>query len=599
MDSMPISSKPSTNVDSIAAAEAFTPMTHLSRSEADSLIRKIVHPPTCQEIAGLPSGGARSQVVLELKQLKSMARPLVFGPTTVTLVPNDISARFAPSLLVLNGARVAAAQFIYDGTSGGAYSGDTYQDVANVYYNDSLDFDTWATNTNLFRLIYKSTTVTLNSTMFNDVGIVAAFQFTPSLLFSGTLAKFLDTNRAAALKFINDVFSRVGCVKIPEKGFVTISDANPDFQHEYHAIHSDHHHFEQAKKMWSSFPKSVRADIAESFNTSDFAVKNKIGIEVDPGKYVLSLNPDSNIQILNLNNSGTGVNSYAPTINQVVSTGRDYSTDAKEGCFMVQRLTQPNVQWLNATRTSGRADTPIPYLYGCYVFTNAGSTYVPLYEQQNTPGTARNTILRDTAWTDQMTMGWIVFDGLCPNVFAESGTFFQMLNIKSITGIEVQNTVSGAYAPLAKPGPIQDEAVMERILFTLNEFKDGMPASFNSWGMLASLAGNVISNVAPKLINRFLTPKSAKFISSFLKPNSLVVKSVKSKNNVKEIIKKDVKKEVKKENTPMHQRRPNNGNSKTAIREIAKMVEKMYPRERLPPAAPLPRRRRAKSLVAK
>jgi hypothetical protein len=599
MDSMPISSKPGANVDSIAAAEAFTPMTHLSKAEADALIRKIVHPPTCQEIAGLPSGGARSQVVLELKQLKSMSEPFVYGSTTESVIPNNVTSRFAPSLLMLNGARVAAVQFIYDGTVGGVYSGDTYQDVANVYYNDSLDFDTWAANTNLFRLIYKSTTITLNATMFNDVGIVAAFQFTPSLLFSGTLAKFLDTNRAAALKFINDLYSRTGCVKVPEKGFVTISDANPSFEHEYHAIHSDHHHFEHAKKMWLSFPRSVRADIAESFNTSHFAIKNKIGVEVDPGKYVLSLNPDSNIQILNLNNSGNGVNNYAPTINQVVSTGRDYSTDAKEGCFMVQRLTQPNVQWLNATRTSGRADTPIPFLYGCYVFTNAGSTYTPLFEQQNIVGLARNTILRDTAWTDQMTMGWVVFDGLCPNVLSESGTFYQMLNIKSITGLEVQNTVSGAYAPLAKPGLIQDEAIMERILFTLNEFKDGMPASFNSWGMLATLAGNVIGNVAPKLINRFLTPKAAKFISSFLKPNSMAVKGPKPKKIAKETIKKEVKKEVKKEK---RQRAPNNGHVKATMNDawtIAKMMEKMYPRETPPSAAPPHRRRRAKSLVAK
>lgn len=582
---MPISSKPSTNVDSIAAAEAFTPMTHLSKNEADALIRKIVHPPSCQDIPGLPSGGARSQVLLELKQLKSMNRPLVPNGTVDDLVYADVASRFAPALLVLNGVRVSAVQFIYNGNAGSVYEGNTIQDVANVYYNDSLDFDTWATNANLFRLIYKSTTVTLNATMFNDVGLVAAYQFTPSLLFSGTLAGFLDSSRVDALKFINDLYFRNGIVKYGEKGFVSVDESKVDLHHCYHVIHADHHHFDIAKKGWLKFPRSVRADICDSFNSSEFAAKNKIVVDVEAAKYVLSLNPDSNIQILNLNNSGNGVNNYAPTINQVVSTGRDYSTDAKEGCFMVQRLTQPNIQWLNATRTSGRADNPIPFLYGCYIFTNAGSTYLPLLEQRTVPGTGPIVILRDTAWTDQMTMGWIVFDGLQTNLLSPA-TFYQMLNVKSICGLELQNTVAGAYAPLAKPGPIQDEAIMERLLFTLNEFKDGMPASFNSWGMLATLAGNVIANVAPKLINRFLTPRAAKFVHGFLKPNAILGKTKAKKE--KKIIKREVKNVIRKEKVPPTPKPRKIKDDPLAMSEIRKIMNDVL----LQKSTPKPQRQR-------
>lgn len=554
--------------------EVFTKAIPLSNDEKSGVLRKVVHPPSDEDFLGLPSGGDRSQLIMEFKQLKFPNPGLFIAGTT--FVPPEANAtyrdRITITMLCLNGPRVAAVQFHYDGVLG--YS---YQDQGTVYYNDTYNFKNWSTDVNLFRTVYKSTTVALNATAFNNVGMVAASQFNPSILFAGTVGEFLGQNRDSALKWFKDCFEKHGKLA-QEDDFVDVCLCNKDVEHHTYTVHRKGGRFyDHYVKNWLSIPRSTRLDLVEALMSTKMAKKLSLNLNENGTGDVIGMAVNTLIQVLNLNNVGkdvAGVVDGVPTMSQIQQVAKSYAAEARGGLFQVQRLNTVDVAWKPASRAGGSGDST-PRLYNCYIYYTNGGTYTPLYEEQvEGASVASDVILKDALWTEDMTMGWIQFDGIVPNVSfqgTDAPVTSQYFVVKAITGVEIQPAMKGAYAQLGKKAPAIDLKMMQTLLTTQAEFKDGMPASYNSWGMLAQLAGNVISNVAPHLIKRFLAPKAAEMVTGFLKPGAM---STPKKKKAKPQKKVEIVEEVIERTTP------------TRARSASRRRSRSRPRQMLPPPQP-------------
>lgn len=526
MDNTPV---PTTATDTYRELQAdktevFTKAIPLSVHEKSASLKKIVHPPSDEDFLGLPVGGDRSQIIMELKQLRfNNPRLFINGPNFVSASSNPIyNQKIRLTLLMLNGPRVSGVQFAYD-----SRLGYNYQDQGTIYYNDTYDFKNWSTDVNLYRPVYKSTTVALNATAFNNVGLVTASQFNPAILFAGTVGEFLSTKRSESINWLKQMFERMGKVA-SEDDFVDICSCGVDVNHHTFAIHRKNGRF-YAKYVsdWLSLPRSIRLDLVEALMSTKRAKTLSLNLREDGAGDVIGMAVNTLIQVLNLNNIGPdpvgGVIDGVPTVSQISQVAKSYSGEARGGCFQVHRHVDLEPQWLPASRAGGSGDS-LPRLYNCYIYYTQGATYIPLYEQQKESAlVASDVILKDGLWTPSMTMGWITFDGLAPNVTANptSEATEEFILVKSITGLEIQPAMKGAYSMMGKKAPAIDLDLMQEMLTTQSEFKDGMPASYNSWGMLAQLAGNVVKNVAPHLIKRFLAPKAAETINSFFKPGTL------------------------------------------------------------------------------
>jgi len=550
-DSMPVQSDtalPGTNQDmfqKLRESEVYTETVPMNQYQVSTLVKKLVHPPSDVTYTGLPSGAVRSQVCMEIKGLKLNNPPLIVGPDNNLKIDAN-PEKIAPTILVLNGPRAAAVSFVYDNNFG--YD---YQDEGTVYYNDAFNFQTWSENVNVFRMNYKSTTVSLNATAFNNTGIVSASQFVPAILFGGALVDFFSSNRTAALDFLTQQFvKRTKVADIPDFHIIGTYPIPERDIHAYKLVTKEHPHYKEYHDGWLQFPRSVRLDIIDVLSKTPKWKELKADIRERDG-HVLSMLPNAPIQILNLNKVGYQIGasiSTCPTTNQVVNVAKSYSGAARDGCFMVQRLTQPLVNWVPACRADTPAQSP-PRLFACFIYTTFGGSYIPLFEQA-TAGTAPGSggILLDAPWTSDMTMGWIKFDGLALNSTVTAKTTDQLLIVKTITGLEFQAATGGAFSCLTKQSPDHDDRVMESVMNIQADFKDGMPAYYNSWAMLAQLAGTAVTKLAPHLINYFTkNPLGGK-------KQPTAKKAI--KKEAKQVAKKEAKKEVKREMPSRPRQRP-------------------------------------------
>nr|WAY16453.1 hypothetical protein [Hepelivirales sp.] len=173
--------------------------THSSEQNKPSVafIKKCIHPPSSiNGFAGLPTNDSRSQVCIEWRSVNINKRPILYNPDadSTQLWPLD-AAVFDVCYLHTNGARVLSIPFF----SNPFYSNNRMtQDLANVITNNMYNWNNWEDDANKFRVIYKSTTQTLNATAFNNTGIVTGNQFNPAILFQG----FLNSSRPKTIALL-------------------------------------------------------------------------------------------------------------------------------------------------------------------------------------------------------------------------------------------------------------------------------------------------------------------------------------------------------------------------------------------------------------
>ncbi|QKQ15123.1 hypothetical protein 2 [Forsythia suspensa hepe-like virus] len=432
-----------------------------------AVIRKSLHPPSAiPGYLGLPTNDARSQVLLNYRNPSLMQTPyLLRGELDVVtaLTAADLTT-FNYAILSTNGARVLGIGFIYNSAVGGMS-----QDLNGVIYQDAYNFENWQDDANLYRPINKSLTTYLNATAFNDTGMVTCNQFNPNILFAGTLLTF----------------------------------AHQLTEHFYHFVKSGH----KARRL-KIISKPTRDEVDTFMAFPHYHRLEMLRIVGANPSDVLDLDPNTTIQVLNIGDVGVPNGTYAdgvPTASQITNNSmRSYVGKAREGCFAVQRLNTISPSWLSGSNTSNGNEG----LYQCYFYakdSTGGVHFVPFNENAALGTQVPNLeILKDTLWTKDMTFSWQRYDGLSLN--SQTSISTQLLLRKYHVGYEVQPTPRSAWAGMVNLGPKPDLMTMQAMMDAFYELKDGMPARYNFWGTLASIAGQGLATFGSSLLQKLFQP---------------------------------------------------------------------------------------------
>jgi hypothetical protein len=434
-----------------------------------AVIRKCLHPPSSvPEYSGLPTNDARSQICIEWRNMQLLNTPYIYdyGTNLVRAVTAADLTSFEYAFLVTNGARVLSIPFIANSTFGGALT----QDYNNVMTQDLYNFANWSQDANLYRPAYKSSTFYLNATAFNDTGMVVGNQFNPNILFAGTILSLAHTQPQMFYQFVKSGIRRktINIIRKPTS--------------------------EEIAK-WETLPAYHRAELLRQHNLNPTDVFN--------------IDPDTTIQVISL----TDVNSVAPipgdTPSPVPSTSqilgnsmRSLGCKAKEGMFSVQRLNTIAPAWLAASNTSFTA--PYNGLYECYTYFLAsdGSPHFVQLNENAVVGAASALPLRDTLWTKDMTFSWVRFSGLSLN--SQTSVSTQLLIRKVFTGLEVQPSSASAWTGMIKLAPKPDLQAMQAMMDAFYELKDVMPARYNFWGTLGTIAAQGLATFGSSLLQKLL-----------------------------------------------------------------------------------------------
>lgn len=452
-------------------------------SPTQSFVRKCLHPPSAvPNYCGLPTNDARSQVTVEWRGvgINSTPRVRTSAGAIANLTPADLST-FNYIFLQPSGARVVSIPMIQ-------WANSTDLDLANVQTVNSYDFDNFRRDATLYRPAYKSITYHLNATAFNNTGTVVCNQFNPSILFSGTITELAEQNLSLFTTFCH---SKHNPSSIPTREDI---------------------------ENWECLPKHCRDEFIRKHNL--------------PANTVVGIDPNLNIQILNLSTASTAF--PAPSSTQILQNSlRAYGGVAKEGVFSVQRLNTIAPRWLTASRAANSGN--IPGLYQCYYYVNPVGTPVlaPFYENAAVATTSADLkILSDTLWSSDMTWSWVRFDGLALNT--QSNVSSQLIIRKYYSGIEVQPTVTSAWSGMLRLAPKPDLKHMQALLDAFYELKDGMPARYNFWGEL-------VAGVAPMITGALKDLGSSVIGGLFGKKNQQRKQGNVKRSNNQQATKKDIK----------------------------------------------------------
>lgn len=470
---------------------------------SDALVRKLLHPPSSvPEYCGLPTNDSRSQVCIEWRNMEVMSAPRVLHvinelPAVVELQPNDLS-QFDVAYLCPTGARINSIAFVYD-----KQSGSMVQDLANCSTQQLYDFKQWRYDANVYRPTYKSTTFYPNMTAFNDTGMVAGNQFNPSILFAGTL---LDLSFNSPGLFYSMVCSMY------HSGQVTASARFP----------------RNLVEDWEKFPHYHRVEILKKLNLS-------------PGDSI-NLDPNTTHQVINFNTVfPTASSNYigprpVPTTAQILGNSmRSLGCKAKEGMFSVQRLNTIAPKWMAASTvaTSSTAELQgLPGLYQCWVAGIDPSTSQPiavaLLDNMDLGSFINPRFLYDTQWSADMTWSWIRFSGLSMNPNSNQTT--NLLIRKTYVGLEVQPSPTSAWAGMIKLGPKPDLMAMQAVMDGFYELKDVMPARYNFWGTIASIASSGLKTFGTSLLSSLASKYLPKLATGLLSSTGSKTRSNNNQN---------------------------------------------------------------------
>lgn len=442
----------------------------------NAVLQKCLHPPTAvPDFCGMPTNEDRDQLVMQFQRLDMLKQPMVVQGSTARPVANYTGNQ---SWLLLNSAKIMAFAFIREDSTTGPTTWK--QDLANTIYNDAYDFENFSKDTQLFRPCYKSTTWTLNATAFNDVGMVCGAQFNPAVGFQGPYSKLANED---PVLFVDSV-----CYKI-QQGHVLI-------------LHEDDEDYQSWKDKERHFPRFALLDL-----------KFKLGLTNE----ALTIEPWMRVQFLSLGEA-PGLQIPVPSISNLLqSTPRSLCLKAKEGVFMVQRINTVAPQWIN----SFGGNAPSLAQYECALYWESSTDqqrHFSFLNEVNDSGSV--DVVFDTAWTKDMTMGWITSEGLMPNV-GGNGTptlpitvsALSNIAIKTYYGLEIQPALVSPFNTLTKQSPQPDLMTMQTLLRQFYEIKDAMPARMNFLGLLNTglkllgpvidaFAGGSSKEEAPKLAKR-------------------------------------------------------------------------------------------------
>jgi len=437
-----------------------------SRNASEAFIRKMHHPPSAIAMyEGIPTPDARTQVCVQHTGFHIVNQSSV-QLATPALVPVPSNYITGYAMLKASGVRMPCFSFVkYTDL---ATDITTWKaDIGNTTPIGVYDFNRFYLDAQLYRPTFNSTTCYLNATSFNDTGVVAGYQFNPSILFAGTRLEFAE---AHPVKFAKMVKCGI------KDGTIKYSAEDIDIFN------------------WVRFPKSA----TDQFEHYCGVIKNQAP----------KLDPDSLIQIFNSGASGNtisgnNVGALVPTTDQILNASvRSYGGRAKDGSFVVQRLNSVSPAWLSASNTNN-ANVGFDWgLYECWVYWEGpasggdGGNFTSINEFRT--GTVRPAL--DTLWSVDHTWSWVVYEGLSPNLaLGPSPVAGPTLITKHYIGFEVQPAPMSPWAGLQKLGPEPDLIAIQELMKIQYTRKDVLPASANFWGALGQIVLKALPTVLTAL----------------------------------------------------------------------------------------------------
>lgn len=418
------------------------------KAQTKGFITKCLHPPSAvASYNGLPTSDARgSTICVERKTLRLTDVPYILKPGTGFPVVSACNAGDLGSFKVVrispNGQRINNIQFVKTDVG-------WQQDLNNLDVVTTYDFKNFKDDAMLSRIDYKSTTVTLNATMFNNVGYAVESQFNPNIIF--------------------------------QESFLALCRSHPEHAYAIAVLHG--------KKVRNS-------DTAKITDWSKFDSHHIKEIERRTGRTMddLRLDPRRGIQILELGRSDDSNGFPAFDFSQILNlSSKSYTGPARDGTFSVQRLNTVNPKWC----TAGSSNTNAGAFgqYSCYISYTLSDGEIKMYQimENQVLGLTADKLVPafDTLWTSDMTFTISMFDGLALN--PEAPTSFQLLATKTIIGSEIQPALKSPWTGLQRPGPPPDILAMNSLMDAFYEMKDSMPAKYNFLGGILGLMGKGVA----------------------------------------------------------------------------------------------------------
>lgn len=447
-----------------------------------AFIEKHVHPPRAvPSYDGMPTNDTRSQVVINWTKYgiinSSKYVPYGVAPQVTPVDPQQVSGY---AILSTSGPNHPSYRYVkFD-----AGSGDTWAlDINNCLPLDVYNVNRFPLDANLYRPAYKSTTIYLNATSFNDTGIVASAQFNPPLKFAGNLEQLASKDPKLFDQFV--LFHAAQGVKTDFRPF----NLEPKHLERLADLH------DKALREFAIAEKDRLDKEFEhlSLGEKEEAKKNK----KPPAETIeLRLDPSFSIQVVDFGAqgnviSGLGSGSIVPTSDQVMNLStRAYGGKALDGAFIVNRLNTISPEWkcIGPNRNATAFGKGLYYCY--YTYENAAGD--PLLGQfyasaGRTPisGTPGAFACEDAQWSMDQTWSWTVFEGLSPNLVAPSNAQ-RMLAIKDYMGFEVQAAAKSPWAGIQRLAPRPNMRAMEALLLAYYDMKDCTEAKYNFLGTLVS-----------------------------------------------------------------------------------------------------------------
>lgn len=384
--------------------------------------------------------------------------------------------------------------------------------------NSNINIQDWAAHNTSGRIAYKSTTISLNATEFSDQGVVTVAQFRPSRRFAA----------------VGDVTLR-------------IYDANG---------------FERALK----FIQRHCGDIPPRQPKEEDVAYLKRALGDAWHHVVLILAPGT------LPQTGTEVAMLSPNATSDV---------AKNGCFVVQKFTQPFPQFTDFSNANTGSTTTARTVEAvkCYIEITDSTGLLTIFEPVNVSGQPGNSAapgtpqqLEDVAWFD-MSWGFAFFEGLSVGpAGAGAAAVPPYLTVKTITGTELQPLVGSPLSPFIKNSAMVDETALRIGSMVSHARLDSLPASANFWGSI----GKVLLSAAPTVVSTLKslfgtkeTPESKKTTKDTVDRLTKKIQSMESKLSSKKPAKQPKGKAPQKKSQPRKKGTPKGSTARLAKTDLA------------------------------
>jgi len=334
--------------------------------------------------------------------------------------------------LQLPSAIVPALAFKYD------TSGARSQLPEDVIHNSSIGARQHLQSYSSGRLAYKSCTYTLNATDFNNQGTVSVAQFRPNV------ARYTYQLLSAYLKS-----------RMHPKKFETL----------IRKISAPSKIKEEDEDDLEIISRVTLKDNVKSATVGNSFLVLKVGKIPVNSTDVAQLSPNADVR------------------------------PAREGAFVVQRLSQPTTPYhdyvLDNTTLPTYPPTPFATIASQVLLEVEDPLNPTQYEyillNDNYYASTGNTVYEDVDFFD-MTCAWVHFEGLSVQPASTTATTVTppYITVKSITGLEAQALPGSQFTVFQENCAMPDRQALDFAALTAHGRLDALPAKFNFWGALAS-----------------------------------------------------------------------------------------------------------------